>query len=240
MSIFGGLLRRRRIDLSAQLTKRLERWALQLAAQDSTPIDKARLVVVDVETSGLNPRKDRLLEIGAVALESLRLMPGSVFSAVVRHEQASSRENILIHGIGPTQQCAGIDLDEALTAFLEFARRDVLVAFHAEFDQAVLERAARRNLGIRLPNPWIDLAGLAPALYPEARLNPAPLDDWLAYFGLHARRRHRAGDDALATGELLLIMLSRARSRGITTIAELRESAAAQARITSSGGAGGA
>ncbi len=106
--------------------------------------------------------------------------------------------------------------------FLEFARKDVLVAFHAPFDQAVLDRAARETLGLRLLNPFIDLADLAPALAPEARLGRAGLDDWLAYFGLRAAQRHRAAYDAVATGELLLILLARARVRGIVTVSALR------------------
>jgi DNA polymerase-3 subunit epsilon len=239
MSFLGGLLHRR-VELSPELAGRIEQWNAQPVPQDSTPVDRARFVVVDVETSGLNPRRDRLLEIGAVALESMRLIPASGFSLVVRHDEASARENILIHGIGPARQSAGLDPSEALTALLDFSRKDLLVAFHADFDRAVLARAVRRNLGIRLPNSWLDLALLAPILFPETRRGLVSLDDWLSFFGLRVRRRHRAGDDAFATGELLLILLARARARGISTVAELRGLAETQARITSGGGLGGA
>ena len=240
MSFLSHFFRPPHVELPPELARRIERWSAQRVPEESTPVSKARLVVVDVETSGLNPRKDRLLEIGAVALESMRLVPSSRFSTVVRQELASKRENILIHGIGPTRQAAGTEPNEALMAFLEFAGQEGLVAFHAEFDQMVLARALRRHLGVRLPNPWLDVALLAPVLFPEARIKGGSLDDWLGYFGLRAHRRHRAADDAFATGELLLILLARTRARGVATLAELGDLAAAQGRITSSGGLIGA
>lgn len=239
MSFLSGLFHPP-VELSPELARRIAQWSAQCVPEDHAPLSRVRLTVVDVETSGLNPRKDRLLEIGAVALESMRLLPASGFSTVVRHETVSQRENILIHGIGPAQQAAGTEADEALMAFLEFAGSDMLVAFHADFDQMVLARALRRQLGVRLRNPWLDLALLAPVLFPETRMRFTSLDDWLGHFGLRVRRRHRAGDDAFATGELLLILLARARARGVATLGGLRDLAAAQARINSSGGVGGA
>lgn len=210
------------VELSATLARRADVWRALPPASDAVALERARLVVVDVETSGLDPRKDRLLAIGACPMEGLRLQPGAGFGALLRQSEASGRDNILLHGIGPQEQAGGTSPEEALMGFLEFARKDVLVAFHAPFDQAVLDRAAREILGLRLLNPFIDLADLAPALAPEARLGRAGLDDWLAYFGLRAAQRHRAAYDAVATGELLLILLARARARGIVTVSALR------------------
>jgi len=124
--------------------------------------------------------------------------------------------------------------------FLEFARRDVLVAFHANFDQTVLDRAVRSQLGVRLPNPWIDVAQLAPALVPEARLANRPLDDWLGYFGLRAHVRHSAASDAFATAELFLILLARTARQGLTSVSQLRAACEQQQRLLPGGGAGGA
>jgi len=210
------------IELPATLAHRADAWRALPPADDAVALERARLIVVDVETSGLDPRKDRLLAIGACPVEGLHLQPGAGFGALLRQLESSDRDNILLHGIGPQEQAGGMSPEAALMGFLEFARKDLLVAFHAPFDQAVLDRAAREALGLRLLNPFIDLADLAPALVPEARLGRAGLDDWLAYFGLRAAQRHRAAHDAVATGELLLILLARARTRGIATLSALR------------------
>lgn len=221
------------VELPSGLTGRLRAWQALAAASERAPLATARFVVVDVETTGLDPRRDRLLAIGAVAVEAGRLRPSEGYDVTVYNPDPSTRANILVHGISPDAQTGGLAADEALMGFLELARRDVLVGFHAAFDQTVLDRALREQLGVRVPNHWLDLARLAPQLVPEARLSAGGLDDWLAYFGLRAHARHRAAYDAYATAELLLILLARASRAGITSVSQLLAAGEYQQRILS-------
>ena len=227
------------IELEPGLAERARAWREQPAVSDGIPLTQARFIVVDVETSGLDMRKDRLLSIGACAVEGMRLRAGESYATILQRDETSARANILIHGIGPQAQAAGEAPEESLLGFLEFAGRYPLVAFHASFDQTMLDRALRESLGVRLINPWLDLAQLGPALFPEARLIMAGLDDWLTYFGLRARARHRAMDDAFVTAELFLILLARARQRSLTTVSALHAACEQQARLVPGGGAGG-
>lgn len=226
-------------ELPAPLVARLDAWRRRPAVSERAPFAEARFVVVDVETSGLDARRDRLLAIGAVAVAHRRLLPGEGFDATLRTPVASSRENILVHGITPDAQTGGVRPEQALVEFLDYAGRDVLVGFNAPFDHAVLDRALRERLGVRLPNGWIDVAQLAPALLPEARLAGRPLDDWLALFGLRVRTRHRALFDAWATAELLLVLLARAAAQGLASVSQLRAVCEQQARLLPGGGARG-
>jgi len=223
------------IELPVALAARLDAWRALPVVSEHAPLNEARFVVVDVETSGLDPRRDRLLSVGAVAVNGSRLRPGEGYSATVRNPVPSEKDNILIHGIGPDAQTGGLAPDEALMGFLELAHRDVLVAFHADFDRTVLDRALRQQLGMRLPNLWLDLAVLAPALVPNHRNRV--LDDWLTEFGLRAHVRHNATADAFATAELLLILLNRAARRGMKTVGELLAAAEMHRRVMA--GAGG-
>lgn len=232
MSLLTRLFRPH-VELDPALAARLRAWRTLPAADERAALPAARLVVVDVETSGLDARRDRLLSIGAVAVEGGRLRPGEGYEAYVRSATPSERDNILVHGITPDAQTGGIAADEALMGFLELARRDVLVAFHASFDQAVLARAVREQLGVRLPGHWIDVAQLAPRLVPEARLAHQGLDDWLAYFGLRAHARHSAAYDAYATAELLLVLLARAPQAGITSVSQLLAAGERRERLLS-------
>lgn len=202
------------------------------------PLAQAEFVVVDVETTGLDVRRDRLLAIGALRVRNERLCLGGCFQAGLRHTGTGGRESILIHGIGPSAQAAGLAPAKALEEFSRFVGDATLVAFHAPFDRAVLERALHEHLRARLRNPWLDLAMLAPALYPEAGLDRAGLDAWLDRFGLREGVRHRATDDALVTGELFLVLLRRAHTRGITTVDALRATARAQAQLSPGKGMG--
>jgi len=221
------------VELPAVLAERLRAWQALPAINERAALATARFVVVDVETSGLDARRDRLLAIGAVAVEAGRLRPGEGYDVTVHNPVPSARTNILVHGISPDAQTTGIAADAALMGFLELARHDVLVAYHAGFDRAVLERALREQLGVRLPNLWLDVAHLAPALVPEARPANRNLDDWLVYFGLRAHSRHNAAYDAYATAELLLILLARAARTGLASISQLLAAGDQQARLIS-------
>jgi len=231
---------RPQIELTPALAERVRAWREQPVVSERTELTQARFIVVDVETSGLDMRKDRLLSIGACAVEAMRLRAGESYTSILQRDETNARANILIHGIGPQAQAAGEAPEESLLGFLEFAGRYPLVAFHAGFDQTMLDRALREVLGARLINPWLDLAHLGPVLVPEARLPRAGLDEWLAYFGLRAHARHRAGDDALATGELFLILLKRALASGLDTVGSLLAAAEAYQRNVQGRGFGGA
>jgi len=224
------------VELSPEMAARLAAWRALVPDPEQTLLGAARFVVVDVESSGLDVRRDRLLAVGACALERGRLTVGASFERVIFQAQVSTKANILVHGIAPTEQAGGLPAEQALMDFLELAGAHVLLAYHAPFDRIMLDRATREHLGVRLANRWIDLAYLAPALVPEARLPQASLDDWFRYFGIYVRARHRAIDDVLATGELMLILLSRARARGMQTIGELLVTAEAQQRLAMAGG----
>lgn len=227
---------RQKTDLAAPVAERVEAWRALPAETQDTPLENMRLVVVDVETSGLDPRRDRLLSIGAVVVENMRLAPQYTFSAVLRNEMPSPRENILVHGLTPSAQAAGESYDYALSEFLSFVGKSPCAAFHAGFDRAVLERALRTELGVQPENAWLDLAPLARTLVPEAKLPRGTLDGWLAHFRLRAHVRHNAVHDAQVAAELLLILLQRAQARGIATLAELFAAADMDKEFPTGGG----
>ncbi|MFO1325870.1 MAG: 3'-5' exonuclease [Rubrivivax sp.] len=168
-----------------------------------------RWVVLDVESSGLDPQHDRLLAIAALGVRvvegRLLVAPGDSFEVVLRQRDADAtvpdRANILVHGIGVDAQRTGVEPAQALGAFQAFTAGAPLVAFHAGFDRILLTRALRDVLRRRLDATWLDLAELAPALLPQ--VNAHALDDWLALFGIRVAVRHQAAADTWATAELL-------------------------------------
>lgn len=164
-----------------------------------------RWVVVDVETSGLDQSSDALLAIGAVAIRHQRVVVEDSFERVVRQHRASSRGNILIHGIGEQAQLGGMDAAEACRQFLDYAGPSPLVGFHSGFDRAFLARSVKLWLGLPLTAEWLDLAALAPALNPGVKAKA--LDEWLEHFGLSVDQRHQASADAFATAMLFLRLL---------------------------------
>lgn len=190
---------------------------------DDRPLHAQRLVVVDVETTGLDLRRDRLLAIGAVVIEDGAIDLSQQFECTLQGAEGRLGASMLIHGIGPQAAAAGLAPEQALVAFLEFVGDSPLLAFHAGFDRHMLAAALRRTLGLRWRHPFLDVAELAPLLCPQASLDAGGLDAWLRHFGLQVAARHHASADAQVTAELLLILFSRARRQGLDSLAALEQ-----------------
>ncbi len=179
-------------------------------------------MVVDVETNGLNPLEDRLLAIGAVGLRQSLIRLQDSFEIILRQEISSDHGNILVHGIDGTTQRSGHEHPEALSRFLGFAGKAPLVGFHSDFDRIAINRAIRSALGAVPVNAWIDLAVAAPPLlFPEHARNAHTLDDWTRLFGIENPARHNALADALATAQLLQVVLARASRSGNCRLEDL-------------------
>ncbi|GAA6130017.1 3'-5' exonuclease [Halopseudomonas sabulinigri] len=221
MNPLDWLARRPTQALSAAQQQRCAQLP-QPQALDATPLGAARLVVVDLETSGLNVHRDRILSVGAVVISDYCIDLGSQYECTLYREDHKVTESILIHGIAPSEIAQGVDAVDALLDFMDFAGECVFVAFHAAFDQRMLLRGLRLDLGYKLRHKFIDAAELAPMLFPEANLPQGSLDDWQGYFQLRNSQRHNAAADALATAEIMLILMARARSQGLLTLAELK------------------
>ncbi len=194
--------------------ERLALWQYRMVPDLDLPHDQSRYVVVDVESSGLNLVKDRLIAIGAMALEGGVIRASGAFEIILRQDEASDRDNILVHGIGGTAQREGREPAQALLDFLEFVGKAPLVAYHAHFDETMIKKAMRQYLGRSPDMNWLDLAWILPEFYDIKAQGRVALDHWLLRFGIENIQRHNALADCLATGQLLQVLLARAREKG--------------------------
>lgn len=187
----------------------------------------SRYVVVDVETSGLNMKEDTLISIGAVAVTNGLIDFNDAFDVVLRQDQVSTNANILIHGIGGSAQSGGIEPADALIAFLQYLGKSRLVAYHARFDQTMIERAMSLYLGLRFDQPWIDLAWVVPDLFRDRINEQVDLDVWLRLFDIENIQRHNAVSDAYATAKLLQVVMAKGmqhRAESPASLAEIEKS----------------
>lgn len=197
-------------------------WLARLLGPPSVALRAVRWVVIDCETTGLDPRRDRLLSLAAVALHGGRIAPADSFAVTLRGSAQQAPDNVLLHGIGGDAQREGRAPGEALGEFAAFLGEGLPVAFHAPFDAAVLARAMDAQPGLRAPALWLDVARLAPALHPQAGRSLHALDDWLGAFGIEIERRHDALHDAFATAQLFQMLLARAELEGVRDVRALR------------------
>ena len=192
------------------------------AALGPLPLARQRLVVLDLETSGLDMKRDQVLSIGAVMIDHGAIDFSQQFERTLCRQDHKVSASVLIHGIAPSEIAAGVEPAEALLDFMEFVGDSPLLAFHAPFDQRMLGRALKESLGYRLRHVFFDAADLAPMLCPQANIRHGSLDDWTRHFGLQVQHRHHASADALVTAELALILFSKARQQQLDSLQALQ------------------
>jgi DNA polymerase-3 subunit epsilon len=169
---------------------------------DPSPEDE--WVSVDCETTGLNARSDKIISIGAVRIQGHRVLASERLDLLVKPDKAISAESVKIHGLRERDVAAGLDPDEAMRQLLRFIGSRPLVGYYLEFDVALINRAIFPMLGVRLPQPKVEIS----ALYYDWKQRSLPpyqhgasidlrLATMMADLGLPTRRAHDAVNDAI-------------------------------------------
>ena len=187
-----------------------------------TPLGDGCYVVVDLETTGVG-RAARIVELGAVLVD--RGEQGARFSELVEPGIPLPPRITEITGIRPRDLAGARPLRPVLDEFLRFAGSRILVAHNAPFDCGMLDRALHALAGRRLAARVLDTVCLARRLL-AGRLPRFDLASLARRFDTTVQPCHRALPDALATAELLCVLVGLAQERGIATVEELLQLAA--------------
>ena len=171
------------------------------------PYDGDEIVVFDTETTGLDPRRDEVISIGAVKVRNNRIVTSETFEIFLKTTQTISKESIEIHGIRPCDLDHAIEPKEGIRKFLEFIGPRPLVGYYLEFDVAMINRYLKPWLGIRLPNRQTEVSGLyfdkKIALIPQGNID-LRFDTILKDLRLPAMGKHNAVNDAIMTAMIYI------------------------------------
>lgn len=180
--------------------------------QLDVPWDRARLVVVDFETTGLGAR-DTIISFGAVHIDGGRLVGRSSVYGLVRPDVPVSPESIGVHAIRACDLAEAPSLPEALDPLLAAMVGRVMVAHAAWIETAFLDRAlaARGTAG---EVPTVDTAELAWSHFglPRDPVRAPALETVAERLGLPVFTPHHALGDAWTTA-VVLLAVARLRSR---------------------------
>jgi DNA polymerase-3 subunit epsilon len=193
-------------------------------------------VVVDLETTGLDPQRDRVVSVGAVRVAGGRVRLGDRFSELINPGRDISEKSIKIHGITPDMLKEARKALEVFDEFLAWLGRDILVAHYAGFDMHFIQRTMRAAHGFALQNLVLDTVrmcqGLVLASDPygvQTSKRACSLDALATRFGLPQPERHTALGDALTTAmvfQRLLAKLEQAGGGSLRDLARVAELAA--------------
>ena len=177
----------------------------------STPI-----IVLDFETTGLDTRSDRIIEIGAVKLADGRVTED--LSVLVNPGELLKPKITEITGITDQMLRDQPDIQATLPQLLDFIGDCPIAAHNADFDYHILQSELRRQ-GITREYTVIDTLTYARKLYPE--LKSHKLGQVCKRLGVSLKNAHRAVHDATATAHCLAQMLEEAAKRGATTLSAI-------------------
>ncbi len=190
------------------------------------PLAEARFVVLDTETTGLDPKKDRILSIGAVAVSGYSASVADSFEAHLKQD-FDKNETIAVHEITPGSS-AQAELPKAVLAdFIHYLKGDIIIGHYVDFDFKILSESCKRNLGFGLKNKRYDTMQLLKRTDTHFRFeNLNKPEDWgldkiCERFQIPISDRHTAMGDAIATALLFARQLKKLEKRGVKTVGEL-------------------
>lgn len=222
LSSLAGRLRASRVPREfAAYREARPRWA-----DRRRPLEEVRFVVLDTETTGLDPSRDRVLEVAAVPVRNSTIAVAECLDLRVR-QHLTSAGGVDVHEITPGEAAKGLPEDEVARRLLPLLAGAVLIGHHVAFDVVALDRLVRRGLGFPLLNRSCDTVELA--LRADGRLHEREgvprgelsLDALCGRYGVEVAGRHTALGDAFATALLFLKLLARLRARKVRTLGDL-------------------
>lgn len=175
-------------------------------------IKTSKFVVFDCETSGLNPKKDRILSMGAVTIIDNEIKISETFERYLEQD-IFNRESVAIHGLLKHGKQTKHTEEEAIKDFLKYIEGAILVGHHVSFDVNCVNYALKRMGLPKLKNKTLDTGILYKKskheLYAEMYNKIYTLDELCEEFNIQKKDRHTAYGDAYMTAILFFRILKK-------------------------------
>jgi DNA polymerase III subunit epsilon len=175
------------------------------------------VVVLDCETTGLNPRTDEVIAIAALIIRGHRIMTSEPFKAVVRSDKDPTSTSIKVHQLRAQDVAEGRAMHEVLPELLRFIGGRPIVGYYVDFDIRMLDKYILRHIQAKLPNRRVEVS----AMYYALKYTGAPLGTVvdlrfsaiLSDLGLPSLEQHDAFNDAAMTA-MMYVQLHDMQKRG--------------------------
>lgn len=194
----------------------------------NAPIESLRYIVFDTELTSLDNRSNRLLSIGAIAMEGPRIKLGEQFYRVVNPGVPVPAESVVIHRLRSEDVQRGEPLTETLNELRQFIDGAVLVGHFVNIDLKILKKELGGDRHV-LDNPAVDTARvhhwiLRHGTYSEdlpAQLEKLDLDTVARFYGLASQDAHHALSDAFLTAQVWQKMIHALTDKKVRTLRDL-------------------
>jgi CBS domain-containing protein len=191
------------------------------AVGSATPLIAIDAVVIDSETTSLEPAKARIVEIAAVRLVAGRVDVAGAFRRLVRPDGPIPAAAVAVHHIDDSMVADASIFEEVWPELTAFVGDAVLIGHSLGFDLAVLKRECERTGMPFRPPRTLDTRLLAQLVQPN--LASFALEGLSSWLGVEIKGRHSALGDAVATARIFSALVPRLREVGVRTLGEATE-----------------
>lgn len=164
-------------------------------------------VCLDCETTGLNPRKDEILSIGAVHIKENKVIMRKTFNIFVKPSKNISAESIKIHHIRPVDLENAVDPKIAVLQLLDFIGARPIVGYYIKFDIAIISKYTKEYIGVKLPNESIEVSSMffkSKKKTSEYEFIDLKFDTIMKELNIPRLGKHDALNDAIMTSMMFL------------------------------------
>ena len=157
-------------------------------------------VLFDIETTGLDPEYDEIIEIGAIKVDNNKVM--DEFHSLIKPDNEIDEFITNLTGITNEMVENAPNIEEVLPNFINFIGDEIFIGHNVNFDiNFVYDKTVNLGLGI-VKNNYVDTMRLSRILLPE--LPHHRLKDLAEYYGIDTKGNHRASKDVQITNEVYL------------------------------------
>ena len=179
------------------------------------PLGSLDAAVFDTETTGLNIRKARIIEIAGIKIKAGSIAADSEFARLVDPGIPIPDASTRIHGITDEMVSGSEDFRRAVLAFADWTGSGLLLGYSLDFDIAVLELEHERAGLLWSAPEALDVQELAEALRPD--IPNWTMEEVAKWLSIDVGNRHRALADAKLTAEIFIRLIPRLKDAGIAT-----------------------
>ncbi|MCG3686376.1 3'-5' exonuclease [Aliarcobacter butzleri] len=164
-------------------------------------------VSLDCETTGLNPKKDEILSIGAVLIKDNKILMRKTFNIFLKPSKDINIESIKVHHLRQIDLENALEPEIAIYQLLDFIGSRPIVGYYIEFDMAIISKYTKKYLGIKLPNTPIEVS----SIYYDSRKSTSnygfidlKFDTIMKNLNIPVLGKHDALNDAIMTSMIFL------------------------------------
>lgn len=198
------------------------------ALAKDTALDSQRYVVLDTELTSLDHRTNRMLSVGAIAMQGPSIQLGTQFYRVVNPSVPIPAETVVIHKLRSEDVVGGEQPGKCLEDLCRFIEGAVLVGHCVDIELKILAKEMSQT-GHQFSNPAIDTARvhhwiLRHGPYAEdlsTQLDRLDLATLAKFYNLEVQDAHHALSDAFLTARVWQKMLYALQAKGVTSLRKL-------------------